>query len=548
MGREGIRALVACMVTVVSLQVRAAEPGDPGGDWRYRVQEGDTLLSLSEDWLDPRYGWRDLQRLNRVSDPQRLMPGSTLRMPLTWLRRQASVAQAVFVRGDAVRLRGSGTEAIATGAILQSGDRIRTGDQASVSLRLADGSRLLVPPQSEVALQELLVLGRGALPSARIGVSRGEVDQRVAPNAQRVPLYEVRTPHVNLGVRGTEFRVQAETGISRLMVLSGAVHADGVERDVSVGQGLVAAQGSRRVVELLPAPELSELAVRSDRLPLKLSWPASPAGAVAWRVQLLGVGGPDQLLLDARVDHPDVSWPQARELADGGYVLRVRGVDAQGLEGLASERELQLLARPEPPFVREPSADAVVYGDTVALGWTLNTEAPRVRLQVARDAEFQDLVLQPGPLDSAGLELTRDALGGNGAYFWRIAAVTGEGRAGPFGDAQRFELRPPPPSPPAAEPQTSGDQLLLRWRADPGVVRYELEWSSAQRFDTGDVQRFSTERPQLAIPRPAPGNYFLRARAFNSAGAASPWGQVQKIEQPYPSWLWLLPLLLVPLF
>jgi hypothetical protein len=61
------------------------------------------------------------------------------------------------------------------------------------------------------------------------------------------------------------------------------------------------------------------------------------------------------------------------------------------------------------------------------------------------------------------------------------------------------------------------------------------------------VQRFTADKPEIALPKPSPGTYFLRARAFNAAGVPGPWGQTQMIEQPYPRWLWLLPLLLVPL-
>jgi hypothetical protein len=35
-----------------------AQPAAATDDWRYRVQPGDTPLTLSEDWLDGRYGWR----------------------------------------------------------------------------------------------------------------------------------------------------------------------------------------------------------------------------------------------------------------------------------------------------------------------------------------------------------------------------------------------------------------------------------------------------------------------------------------------------------
>jgi hypothetical protein len=522
----------------VRAQIAAAD-----ADWRYRIVRGDTLITLTDAWLAPGKTWRDLQTLNRVPDPLRLMPGSTLRMPVAWLRREASVAEAVFIKGDVQRQRGAASEAIATGAPLRSGDRLRTGVQSSASLRFADGSRLLVPPESEVALQQLLVLGRGALPAVRLDLAKGGVDNRVAPNAQRVPLYELRTPHVNLGVRGTDFRVQTAEGATRMQVISGAVHADGLTADVAAGHGLQAEGGARHVAPLLPAPDLASLARTAERLPLQLRWAASPAGAVAWRAQLYARGDFDRLLLDARVSEPQAAWAEARELADGDYTLRVRGIDARGQEGAAADADIQLQARPEPPFIRAPAPAAVSYNGTVALAWTRNTAAPDVRLQIARDAAFNDLVLQPPPLAAAGYEAALP----DGTYHWRIASVEAGGRAGPFGPAQTFGIQPPPPAPPPAEPEVSGEQLKLRWRADAAVARYELEWSKTQAFDGADVQRFTADKAELALPKPSPGTYFLRARAFNAAGVAGPWGQTQMIEQPYPRWFWLLPLLLVPL-
>ncbi|PTT90934.1 hypothetical protein DBR42_04900, partial [Pelomonas sp. HMWF004] len=358
-----------------------AQPQAADADWRYRIQPGDTLITLTDTWLAPGKTWRDLQKLNRSPDPLRLKPGSTLRMPVAWLRSEAGVAETVFVKGEVLRQRGTAAEALAVGAALQSGDRIRTGPQASASLRFADGSRLLVPPDSEVTLAQLLVLGRSAIPAVRLQVQQGGADHRVAPNAQRVPLYEVRTPHVNLGVRGTEFRVQTAGAQTRMQVLSGAVHADGLGADVASGQGLLAEGNARTVSALLPAPDLTALPRRAERLPLRLPWGASPAGAVAWRAQLFVQGDFDRLLLDARVSEPVASWTEARELPDGGYTLRLRGIDARGQEGAAADADIQLQARPEPPFIQAPAAGAISYGGTMALAWTRNTAAPRVRLQ-----------------------------------------------------------------------------------------------------------------------------------------------------------------------
>lgn len=542
---RALRVWLAMGLLLLAGAAARAQGGAVDADWSYRIQPGDTLITLTEAWLAPPRTWRDLQKLNRVPDPLRLRPGSTLRMPLAWLRREASVAEAVFARGQVTRLRGGASEALAAGATLQSGDRIRTAAQSSASLRFADGSRLLIPPESDITLEQLLVLGRGAIPAVRIGVQQGGADSRVTPNAQRVPLYEVRTPHVNLGVRGTEFRVQTADGASRMQVLSGAVHADGLGPNVAAGQGLLAEGKALSVAPLLPAPDLSGLSPVAERLPLHLSWVGGPTGAATWRAQLYARGDFDRLLLDNVVGEPAATWAEARDLADGDYTLRVRAIDARGQEGVAADKDIRLQARPEPPFIQSPPPNAVIYSaDSAALVvWTRNTAAPRARLQVARDAAFRDVVLDTPPVDGNGTKLDLPY----GEYHWRIASVEAAGRSGPFSDAQRFILAPPPPAPPPAEPEVDGDQLKLRWRTDPGVVRYELEWSKTEAFDGAEVQRFNTDKAEVVLPKPSPGKYFLRARAFNAAGAPSPWGQTQMIEQPYSRWMWLLPLLLIPL-
>lgn len=537
-----LRTLLAGLLLATVLPLKAQERTP---DWLYRVQPGDTLIALSAAWMAPPRGWQDLQRLNRVEDPLRLMPGRNLRLPIAWLKTEAAVAEAVFVKGTVTLKRpGQADARLSSGSTLRSGDTLRTGEQASASLRFADGSRLLITPDSEVALEQLLMMGRGALPMVKLRLNAGGAENRVTPNPQHQPVYELRTPKLNLGVRGTEFRVRlASNGEARAQVDEGAVTVGGDKAPLGAGQGLVDRDGQRQRAVLLPAPALAALPL-IERLPLRLSWPATPAGATAWRVQVFAQGQPDQLLLETTVAEPRVTWPLAQTLPDGDYTLKLRGIDNLGLEGAAAQQAFALRARPEPPFIQSPAADAVVYADRLAFAWSLNAAAPRVRLQIARDADFRELVLQPPPIDGATQTLALPY----GRYHWRVASVDGA-RSGPWGDPQRFELREPPPSPPPATPTLEGNQLQLRWPASPGVVAYELEWATQASFE--GARSLRTDTPSLTLPKPAPGHYHLRVRALNAAGISSPWGQAQLIDIPEPPsrWPWLLlPVGLVILF
>lgn len=515
--------------------------------WNYRVQSGDTLLSLSESLLDPGYGWRDLQKLNRIADPLRLQPGSSLRLPLTWLRREAAVARVVHLQGE-VRLQRPGVAdaqaLLASGAELRAGDRLETGRQGSISLRFADGSRLLLSPGSRMTIDELLVHGRSAIPSTRLRLEQGNVENSVQPDKANPPRYEIRSPHLNLGVRGTEFRVQADAGSSRAQVLAGRValtHA-AAEMPLTAGYGVAVAAGQppAKAQALLPAPSLAGTAARLERLPPQLEW-AAQAGALRWRAQVFAAGSGDEpLIAEALVDRPLAQWP---ELPDGSYRLRVRGIDGLGLEGRSAESAFVLKARPEPPFLQAPAADAAIYGDSVHFAWTRVLAAAQYRLQVADSADF-----------SAPLRLDRELQQGSefstalppGRYFWRLASVArhagGAPDPGPFGDVQSFTLRPLPPSPVPQAPEL-GDSLTLRWRAVPGMS-YQLQLAADQDF-ARPIGQWDASEPQLSLDRPGPGSYYLRLRSVDAHGQAGPWGGTQQIDVPHPRWLWLLPLLLL---
>lgn len=527
----------------------AASAADAPGEaaaWHYRIQPGDTLIALTRDYLVEGSHWRMLARLNRIADPLRLPPGGTLRMPLSLLRSEASVAQALFTQGEVQLLRGSAAPtALAAGAELRSGDRLRTLDQSSVTLRFADGSRLLLAPRSEVRIEQLLVYGRSALPLTRLRLEQGSADNRVQPRPDRPPLYEMRAPQLNLGVRGTEFRVQVDEGresaTSRAQVLAGAVAARGAGAALRLeaGQGVVAGAAGLQTAALLPPPDLAGLPRRIERLPLQLSWPPMP-GALAWRAQVYAEGDFERLLLDSRTPGPSVRFAVRTELPDGRYSLRLRAIDALGLEGRAADAVFVLKARPEPPFATAPNADARLYGDAVELGWTRSAQARRYRLQLAASADFAQPLIDRQDLDGSTLRVALPP----GQYHWRLASIAGENDQGPFGDAQPFTLRPLPPSPPPAEPQIDGEKLQLRWAAAPGVARYQLQLARDPGFEPL-LTEATTEAPSITLDRPGPGRYHLRVRSLDADGQAGPWGATQLIEVPGPRWLWLIPLALL---
>jgi hypothetical protein len=528
----------------------------------YRVQPGDTLFALLRDGAD----WQPVARANNIADPKRLQPGSLIRIPAHLLREQPALAEVVHAYGSVTVTRASTETAVplAGGETLAAGDVVRTGVQSSTTLRFVDGARVLVRPDSELKIERLAQSRAGA--STTLRLERGSADSAVPPvptarGASAPSRYEMRTPHANLGVRGTEFRTTAESASVRVEVLEGRVGARGgvsapgrsealspgarsaegrpanaaarSESLVGAGFGAVGAASGMSAPRALPAPpQLAGLPERVERMPLRLSWQSAAATRV--RAQVLTTDEPPRLVLDGVFDAAPARWSE--DIPDGRYELRVRAIDDSGLEGRDTRAAFVLKARPEPPFIAAPAPGARTIDDNVRLAWTRNAAAPRVRLQIADTPDFAQPRIDRSDLAASEARMALPL----GTHHWRVASILASGDQGPFSDAQRFTRIEPPAAPPPAEPQQSDDGLLLRWPASaPEGTRWQVQVARDAAF--AQMARDETvSTPQLLLRDPPSGTYYLRVKTIDADGFAGPFGQPQQIEVPSSPWWWLL--------
>ena len=505
----------------------------------YTVVNGDTLIGLRDRLLRPDADWREVQKLNRIADPRRLRPDSTLLIPVHLLREQPAVAEALHVHGDVRVAHANGnSEAVVGGMTLAAGAVVRAARQSSAVLRFADGARVLVRPDSELRLERLTQSGSSA--QTLLELRQGSVDSSVPPAAKpgdaAARRYQIRTPVANLGVRGTEFRARLDGERTGIEVLDGRVATAGGRAALVVDPGfgsMLAAGTPPRAVALLGAPDLGLVAPRIERLPLQLSWSAQPR-ASAYRAQIMLSGRADALLLDGRFDSARARF--AEDLPDGRYALRVRGIDANGLEGRDAAVEFTLKARPEPPFVERPREGQTAYDEGVDFAWTRHAGAARYRLQVAANPAFEPMLVDRSDLAEPRARIPLPP----GNYVWRLASVRADGDQGPFGDPQTFVRRAPPPSPPPADLQTDADGLRLRWAAaaEPGAS-YVYQLARDPGFAQIVKQGRSTE-PSVPLGDAAGGSYWLRVRTIAADGFEGPWGAAQEIDVPRSRWWWLL--------
>ena len=523
--------------SLLAILVAAALPALAGEDFIYATREGDNLWDISTRLLKNPADWQILQKKNSLAEPRQIPVGFMLRIPKNLLRFDAAPARVAAVRGDARRAVGPLQE----GAMVAGGEEVATGKDSYVALDLADGSRLVLQPESKLRLEALQGAKGAGIYRTRLDLRSGRVENEVAKQKDTESGYRLRTPAAVIAVRGTGFRVAAESDkLARAEVTEGVVKVQGGKGKravaVSAGQGLVVTSEApiAPAVPLLPAPDLSGLPGVLDRVLVRVSFPAL-AGAVGYRVQLAEDEAFRRVLAEGVFQSPAAKFSG---VADGKRWLRVRGIAASGLEGQDAQRSVTLKARPEPPFASLPKPAGKVRGEAVDFQWTNAEGVASYDLQVASCGEFSQPVQEAKGVTGTNWQSGKLPPGN---YAWRLASVRADGDHGPYGDGIPFELRPVPASP--EPPKLEGGQMEFFWPSEPGQ-RFELELARDSKF--ADVPtRMKLDEPKLSLPRPDAGIWFMRVRATDPDGFVGPWTATQSFEVPARPW-WLL-LVLLPL-
>jgi hypothetical protein len=534
-------AILLAAVLLVLLNATAV-----ADDWIYTVRPGDNLWNLSETHLTSMKYWKPLQRHNNISDPLHIPPGSRLKFPIAWLKHQPAAATVIQLQGEAhlISATDGSSRPLTNNTRLHSGDRITTGPDGNLSIRFADGSELLVLSDSEITMDSLSAYGTTGMVDTRIRLQGGRIDTRVKPGQGPGSRYHIITPAAVAAVRGTEFRVSADTDkpVARSEVITGKVGVSGAGASelVPAGFGTIAEAGQppQPPRELLPAPDLAPLPALLDRLPLQFKW-KSVENAAAYRFQVAGNSKFDLLLADDTSQHAAATT----DLPDGEYILRIRAIDKDRLEGLNATRAFTVDARPEPPLLIGLGGGILIRDAQPDFTWSTTPADTGWYFQLARDADFNELVADLS--DRSKPQFRPQQPLPEGDYFWRVATYQGDSNPGPFSDAQNFSFHPLPPGPELAAPDISENEMAFHWQAVAGAAHYHFQLASDPDFEDIVIERTVTE-PHVVIPRPSPGRYYFRAQTLDAHAAAGPYGITYEISVP-PTSYWPILFVFLPL-
>ncbi|SIT39738.1 conserved exported hypothetical protein [Paraburkholderia ribeironis] len=316
----------------------------------YTTREGDSLYDIAERYLSSPADWALLSRLNHVPAPRRMPAGLALRLPADKLRQDHETARVIATSGTAEHKFGrSPYVPLTTAMTLAEGDHVRTGPNGFVTLELTDGSYVTVAPDGELdigTLRHTRLTGAG---DRVLELQHGEVESQVTHATKQDDRFQIRSPSVVAGVRGTRFKVayDSDAQTTAVAVLDGAVGVDPAGQHAAPRPG-VPLQASEQLVkarfgnvtragaavgepvELLPAPTLAQPAKVQDGE--TVAFDLVPAGhAVGYRVQIAHDADQLDLIRDLRVSEPHADFGN---LPDGTYFVRIAATAANGLDGL----------------------------------------------------------------------------------------------------------------------------------------------------------------------------------------------------------------------
>ncbi len=497
----------------------------------YRFQARDTLIGASRRLLLQPQRWPELQRFNGIRSALVIPPGTPIRIPWSWLKVVPETAVVLSVTGTVTR---DGAP-LAQGDVLAQGVRIDTSADGSATLRFADQSEVTLQKSSVLRLERLQRVE--SVPEAHrveLRLESGRTETAVKPQRD-VGRFEIVTPVAISAVRGTQFRTGFDAAAAQATAetLEGAVAVGAAQGSAVVGAGFgtrVESAGSVLApVPLLPAPDLAALPAQNARPTLHVEVPPLPQAA-SYRVQIASDAQFHALRADTFSASPvfDVPVP-----ADGDYWLRVRGIDALGIEGRDAARAFTQHVLPGAPRALAPASEARLYTNGITLQWSTLAEAVRYHVQVARDAQFSDLVDDRQVEAGDGARL-RDLV--PGAYFWRVAGVNAAAESGDWSPSSRFVRRPATPVITAAQHDTKS--LRLTWPTLAGE-RYRLQVSRDAAF-TRLVSDTTLDGGAFGITHPASGTWFARLQVIDAQGVADPVGDPQQFDVPVPLWLKVL--------
>lgn len=386
--------------------------------WQYTVKKNDSLHLICRQFCAKNADVREIAQFNQIPNPNLLRPNQTLSIPFSYLKVTVLPAQVLNANGD-VRIKKNGSEAfqpLSLSDAVNVGDAIETGVNSIAKIKFADGTISTLQSKSSLVLVTSHQYAGKLNYTIKIKLSSGRTEVVANPQHLQDDNVEVETPTAVAVVRGTEFRVGAESTKAIEETLQGLVafSADGQAVNVVEQFGTVARAGEPPMApqKLPEAPNTQGLSKNfygnqaSFDLPLQAEF--------SWVAQL----AKDQTFNEVVYEQVGTGTLQFQDLPIGQYFLKLRYQDAQGLQSADAVHAFEVKAA-LPALILIAPLGQTLTGNLNEFTWKDLPLNQGYLVQIASDENFKNIVLNR-VVSYSKLHLL-EALP-QGKYYWRVAA------------------------------------------------------------------------------------------------------------------------------
>ncbi|MFW2368626.1 MAG: FecR domain-containing protein, partial [Desulforhopalus sp.] len=491
------------------------------------VKKGTNLIHITRQFCTSEYHWKEVAKINGLSEPYLIRPGDTLYVPQSLLKVEKLSAKVTSVFGGVYLLRsGKKLKQIKQGDIVLPGQTLVTEEDGFTHLVFPDHKYTRISSGSKFTLTYLVRLADQSL-KAEFFLERGKITHAVKEQLKANDTFTTRTPVSVTGVRGTEYRLKMQNAELNLVeTLKGgvAVDASGTTILVKKGKGTRVAKGKApEPPRSLPSPPEQLMVKNIYRVLPVILQTADRDGVAALRLRISTDREGQKTILEQLVKPGDNFRLLA--LDDGIYHGFLTALDSEGFESMPSDPfNFQVRTVPIAPLLKDPLNGRSSFEKSIETAWLHSEQAVSYTVQLARDDKFTSLVdeqtVQEPGYKSPELE--------PGEYFFRVQAKAADGFTSLFSLIDSWEI--------VAQPDLNSvdgsrdDGIMLQW-ADMGAgMRYDVQIAPNNSFSNRIVEKQGLHEPKFNHTGTLePGSYYVRIRGVLNDGQQSPWSPAQKL-------------------
>ncbi len=486
------------------------------------------LIQIARKYCRDGNDWREIARINKLSEPYLIYHDSTIQVPLSMLVTEPLSARVAAVNGSASLLgEGEQNTPLRKDDTLAAGQTVVTGPDGYTHLILPDNTYTRIEPDSRFTINYLFRLSDGAI-KTDFELKKGNIvhwmRQKLRPNDS----FQTRTPIAVTGIRGTEYRLKTgDSGINSVETLRGLVQVSASNRTIALegGKGTRIRKGTPpENPRLLPDPPVGMLVEPLYRsLPIQIKVPAQRnAKKIHLRITTDEQGQQTVFSQDAA---PGGKF-SIFTLPDAAYFAFVTAFDADGFESRPTDPlPLTIRTSPPAPIVISPKNNGILWGKRGEIEWLGSDQAKQYAIQLASDPDFKNILDQQQVTEPRYLSPELQP----GRYHFRVQAVAGDGYTTLFSMPVAWKQTEEPAM--KGMEATANNKPSLQWPAMAEGLSYDLQVAGDEQFTQLIVDQKGLRDTTYTMEQKLdPGKYFVRLRGVENGAPQSPWTPTQTLN------------------